>query len=137
MQEPVEAPKELPTGKAGGGKGKEAGEEPQEPILQPIPMNLNPTATAQATKSPLPVAPSTDQIYILPSPASQSKPKTPEAHTKKATPPLPMLKNFKRLVAIVQNVATTSKKMAAAHTTWHSGWFGCRFGFGAPEPRHF
>ena len=64
MQEPVEAPEELPTG--------EAGEEPQEPILQPIPMNLNPTATAQATKSPLPVAPSTDQIYILHSPASQS-----------------------------------------------------------------
>ena len=37
--------------------GQEAGEEPQEPILQPTPMNLNPTATAQATKSPLPVAP--------------------------------------------------------------------------------
>ena len=52
MQEPVEAPEELPT--------REAGEEPQEPILQPIPMNLNPTATAQATKCPLPVAPSTD-----------------------------------------------------------------------------
>ena len=129
MQEPVEAHEELPTGKAG--------EEPQEPILQQIPMNLNPTAIAQATKSPVPVAPSTDQIYILPSPASQSQPKTPEAPTKKGTPSLPMLKNFKRLVAIVHNVATTSKKMTAAHTTWHSGWFGCRFRFGAPEPRHF
>ena len=102
--------------------GKEAGEKPQKPITQ-------------ATKCPLPVAPSTDQIYILPSPAAQSTPKAP---TIKATPSLPMLKNFKRLVAIVQNFATTSKKMkmAAAHTTWHSGRFGCWFGFGAPKPRH-
>ena len=73
------------------GSGIEAGEEPQEPILQPIPMNLNPTATAQATKSPLPVAPSTDQIYILPSPASQSQPKTPETPTIKSNPSLPIL----------------------------------------------
>ena len=28
MQEPVEAPEELPTREAGGGRGKEAGEEP-------------------------------------------------------------------------------------------------------------
>ena len=81
MQEPVEAPEELPTGEAGGGRGKEAGEEPQEPILQPIPMNLNPTATTQATKSPLPVAPSTDQMYILPAAQSQHK----ESPTTKAT----------------------------------------------------
>ena len=127
LQEPVEAPEELPAGEAGGGRGKEAGEEPQEPILQQIPMNLNPTATAQATKNPLPV-------YILPLPAAQPIPK---ASTKKSNPSLPMLKNFKRLVAIVQNFATTSKKMAAAHITWHSGWFGCRFGFGASEPRNF
>ena len=46
MQEPVEAYEELPTREAGGGRGKEAREEPQEPILQPIPMNLNPSATA-------------------------------------------------------------------------------------------
>ena len=46
MQEPVEAPEELPTGEEGGGRGKEAGEKPQEPILQPIPMNLNPTASS-------------------------------------------------------------------------------------------
>ena len=59
MQKPVEAPEEFPTGEAGGGRGKEAGEEPQEPILQPIPMNLNPSATAQPQNSPLPV-------YILP-----------------------------------------------------------------------
>ena len=119
------------------GSGIEVGKEPQKNVLQPIPTELNPIATAHATKSPLPVAPSTDQIYILPSPASQSQPKTPEAPTKKATPSLPMLKNFKKLVATVQIFATTSKKMAAALTAWHSGWFGCRFGFGAPEPWPF
>ena len=74
MQEPVEAPEELPTGEAGGGRGKEAGEEPQEPILQPIPMNLNPSATTQPQNSPLPV-------YILPTPAANSK---PAAHAPKA-----------------------------------------------------
>ena len=46
IQKPMEAPEELPTGEAGGGRGKEAEEEPQEPILQPIPMNLNPSATS-------------------------------------------------------------------------------------------
>ena len=109
--------------------GHETGEEPQEPILQPIPMKLNPSTTAQATYNPLPV-------YILPTPAANPKPSAP-APKAKSNPSLPMLKNFKRLVAIVQSFATTSKKMAAAHTAWHSGWFGCRFGFGALEPRHF
>ena len=52
------------------GSGIEAGKEPQKLTLQPIPLKLNPTAIAQATKCPLPVAPSTDQVYILPSPAS-------------------------------------------------------------------
>ena len=42
------------------GSGKEIVEEPQELVLKPFPTELNPTATAQATKSPLPVAPSTD-----------------------------------------------------------------------------
>ena len=51
------------------GSGIEAGKEPQKLTLQPIPLKLNPTATAQATKCPLLVAPSTDQVYILPSPA--------------------------------------------------------------------
>ena len=136
MEEPVEAPEELPTGEAGGGRGKEAGEEPQEPILQPIPMNLNPTATAQATKSPLLVAPSTEQVYILL--AAQSQHKTPEAPTRKATPfSMLVLQNIKRLVATVQNFSTTSKTRAAIYIALHSGWFGCRFGFGATEPRHF
>ena len=108
--------------------GHEIGEEPQEPILQPIPMKLNPSATAQSQNSPLPV-------YILPPPAAKSKPATPAPQTH-ASPSLSMLKNFKKLVAFVQTFSITSKKMAAAHTAWHSGWFGCRFGFGA-RPRHF
>ena len=98
----------------------------QEPIIQSIPMKLNPSATAQATKFPLPVAPSTDQVYILPTPAAPA----PKAH---ASPLLPV-QNFKRLVATVQTFATTSKTMAAAHTAWHSGWLGCGFRIGAPGP---
>ena len=73
--------------------GHETGEEPQEPILQPIPMKLNPSATARPQNSPLPV-------YILPPPAAKSKPATPAPKTH-ASPSLPMLKNLKRLVAIV------------------------------------
>ena len=118
------------------GSGIEAGKEPQKLTLQPIPMKLNPTANAQATKYPLPVAPATDQEYILPSPATQSTPKT-TAPKAKSNPSLPAMQNFNRLVAFVHNFATTSKTMAAAHIAWHSGWFGCGFGFGAPEPRHF
>ena len=108
--------------------GHETGEEPQEPILQPIPMKLNPSATAQPQNSPLPV-------YILPPPPAKSKPATPAPKTH-ASPSLPV-QYFKKLVAFVQTFSITSKKMAAAHTAWHSGWFGCRFGFGASEPRHF
>ena len=153
--------------------GHGTGEEPQEPILQPIPMKLNPSATAQDTKYPLPVAPSVGQVYILPSPASQptpatkSKPTTPaapkaksnplpaappdsvfilpmpaaqpkpQASTTKTTPSLLVLQNIRRLVASVHAFATTSKTMATAYIAWHSGWFGCGFGFGTPGPRHF
>ena len=116
--------------------GHETGEEPQEPILQPIPMKLNPSATAQPQNNPLPVAPSDDQVYILPTPAEKSKPAAP-APKGKSNPSLHAMQNFKELVAIAQIFATTSKKMATAYITWHSGWFGCRFGFGASEPRHF
>ena len=42
------------------GSGIEVGKELQKLTLQPIPLKLNPTATAQATKCPLPIAPSTD-----------------------------------------------------------------------------
>ena len=101
-----------------------------------IPLLLTEEAVEEHKENNLPLPP-TDSVNILPSPASQSQPKTPEAPNTKATPLLLILENFKRLVAIVQNFATTSKKMAAAHTAWHSGWFGCRFGVGAPEPRHF
>ena len=104
--------------------GHETGEEPQEPI----PMKLNPSATAQPKNSPLPV-------YILPPPAAKSKPATPAPKTH-GSPSQPV-QYFKKLVAFVQTFSITSKKMAAAHNAWHSGWFGCRFGFGAPEPRHF
>ena len=92
------------------GSGKEEIEKPQK-------------STAQSMKCPLP----TNQVYILP--ASQSQHKTPEAPTIKPNPSLPILQNLKKLVAIAQIVATTSKKLAAAHIAWHSGWFGCRFGF--------
>ena len=110
----------------------------QEPIIQPnpqaIPIDLDHTATAQDTKYPLPTAPSTDQVYILP--ASQSQHKTPAAPKAKSNP-LHVVQNFKELVASVHALATTSKTMATAYIAWHSGWFGCGFGFGTPGPRHF
>ena len=79
--------------------------------------------------------PPIDSVYILPTPAAHSNPGAP---TGKATSiALSVLQKFKKLVATVQAFATTSKTMAAAYIAWHSGWFGCWFGFGAPEPRHF
>ena len=121
------------------GSKTKAVEVPKKNVIQPNPIDLDTTATAHDTKYPLPVAPSADQVYILPSPAPQS---TPAANSKPEAPkaksnPLSAMQKFKKLVAIAQIFATTSKKMAAAHIAWHSGWFGCRFGFGAPEPRHF
>ena len=118
------------------GSGIEARKEPQKLTLQPIPLKLNPTATAQATKNPLPVTPSDDQVYILPTSVAKSKPAAP-APNHKSNPSLHVMQNFKILVAYVHKFATTSKAQTAAYTTWHSGWFGCRFRFGAPEPRHF
>ena len=116
--------------------GHETVEGTQEPII-----DLETTATAQDTYYPLPVAPLVDQVYILPSPAPQPTPATkskPAAPAPKAkSNPLHAIQNIKRLVASVHNSATTSKKMAAAYMAWHSGWFWCGFGFGAPGPRHF
>ena len=139
----------------------------QENIIQPNPIGLDTIANAQATYYPLPVAPSDDQLYILPTPAEKSKPAAPaapkaksnplpsappdsvfilpmpaaqpkpQASTTKATPSLLVLQNIRRLVASVHTFATTSKKMANAYIAWHSGWFGCWFGFGALGPRHF
>ena len=116
MQEPLEAPEELPTKEARGGRGKGAGEEHQRLTLYPILINLDPSVTAQPKNNPLP-------INILPTPEPHT---TPEAPTGNATPSaLPVLHNIRKLVAIVRAFATTSKKMAAAHIAWHSGWFGC------------
>ena len=124
MHEPLEAPKELPT--------REAGEEHQRLTLQSIPKNLDTKATSKPKDSPLPAASSPDPMYTLP--AAQF---TPEAPNGNATPfALPWLHNFRKLVAIAQAFATTSKKMAAADVAWHSRWFECWFRFGAPEPRH-
>ena len=100
-----------------------------------IPLLLTEEVVEEHKENNLPLPP-TDSVYILPSPASQSQPKTPEAPNIKATPSLPILQNFRKLVAIVHNFATTSKILAAAYVAWHSGWFECWFEFGAPEPRH-
>ena len=146
--------------------GHEPGEVPKKNIIQPNPIDLDTTATAQDTYYPLPVAPSDDQVYILPTPAEKSNPAAPapkgksnplpaappdsvfilpmpaaqpkpQGSTTKATPSLLVLQNIRKLVAIAQAFATTSKKMATAYIAWHSGWFECLFGFGASEPRHF
>ena len=57
------------------GSGIEARKEQQKLTLQPIPMNLNPSATAQPQNSPLPV-------YILPTPTTNSKPAAPAPKAK-------------------------------------------------------
>ena len=91
------------------GSGKEIVEEPQELVLKPFPTELNPTANAQATYSPLPVAPSIDQVYILPTHETYPTPEPPAAKAK-ANPSLLAMQNFKRLVALVatvHNFATT------------------------------
>ena len=97
------------------------------PLPAPQSQPKTPTANAQATYNPLPV-------YILP--AANSKPTAP-APKGKSNPSLHAMQNFKRLVASIHKFATTSKAQAAAYIAWHSGWFGCRFRFGASEPRHF
>ena len=116
--------------------GHETGEEPQGAILQPIPMKLNTSATAQPQNNPLPVPLSDDLVYIQPPPATKSKPATP-ALKGKSNPSVHAMQNITKLVAIAQAFATTSKKMETAYIAWHSGWFGCGFWFGTPGPRHF
>ena len=98
------------------GCGNDAVEGTQEPILQPIPINLDPSATAKPKNNPL-------LVHILPTPAPHATPETPIA---KAIPfSLSALQNLMKLVAFVQTFATTSKTLAASHIAWHSGWFGC------------
>ena len=72
MQEPVEDPEELQAREVGGGRGMEAGEEPQKLILHSIPINLDPSATAQPKNNPLPV-------HILSTPPPHATPETPTA----------------------------------------------------------
>ena len=103
---------------------KEIVEEPQKHVLQPIPTELNPTANAKTTYSPLPV-------YILPTPAENPKPTAPAPKTH-ANPSL-LVQNIKKLMATGRAFSTTSKTRAAAYIAWQSGWFGCWFGIGAPE----
>ena len=99
-----------------------------------IPMLLTEEVVEEHQENNLPLPP-TDSVYILPTPATQSTPKTP---TTKATPSaLPVLHNIKKLMATVRAFATTSKTLAGADVAWHNKWFGCWFGFGATEPRHF
>ena len=118
---------------------EEAVEENKENIF-PLPptdsVYILPLPAPQSQpKTPLPVAPSDNQVYILPTPAEDPKPATPAPKAK--SNPLHVVQNFKELVASVHALATTSKTMATAYIAWHSGWFGCGFGFGTPEPRHF
>ena len=101
-----------------------------------VPLLLIEEAVEEHQENNLPLPP-TDSVHILPSLASQSQPKTPAAKTKAIPPLLPILQNFRKLVATAQIFATTSKKLAAAHTAWHSGWFRCWFRHGAPGPQHF
>ena len=130
--------------------GHETVEVPKKNVIKPNPIDLDTTVTAQDTKYPLPVAPSDNQVYILPTPASQptseapapkgksnllpaappesvfilpmpaAQPK-PQASTTKATPSLLVLQNIRRIVASVHAFATTSKNMANAYIAWHSG----------------
>ena len=125
-----------------------------------IPLLLTEEAVEENKENIFPLPP-TDSVFILPLPASQSQPKTPTANAQATYNPLPVyilpaknskpaapapkgksnplhaMQNIKRLVASVHTFATTSKNMANAYIAWHSGWFGCGFGFGAPGPRHF
>ena len=81
--------------------GHETVEGTQEPII-----DLDTTATAQDTKCPLPVAPSDDQVYILPTPETKSKLAAP-APKGKSNPSLHAMQNIRRLVASVHAFATT------------------------------
>ena len=147
--------------------GHEGTQEPIiQPNPQAIPIDLDHNAIVQPKNNPLLVPPSVDLVYIQPQPAANSKPTAPapkaksnpllaappesvfilpmpaaqpkpQPSTTKATPSMLVLQNIRRLVASIHTFATTSKKMANAYIAWHSGWFGCGFGFGAPGPRHF
>ena len=109
---------------------------PREKIEEIIPFiaeeDSGEGAVEEHQENNLPLPP-TDSVYILPTPAAQSTPKTP---TTKATPSaLSVLHNIRKLVANVRAFATTSKTLAAADVVWHSGWFGCWFKHEVPGPQ--
>ena len=120
---------------------EEAVEEHKENIF-PLPPTDSvyilplPAPQSQPKNNPLLIPPTADQVYILPMPSAQPKPAAP-APKGKSNPSLHAMQNFRRLVASVHAFPTTSKTMATAYIAWHSGWFGCGFGFGTPGPRHF
>ena len=119
----------------GEGSGKETVEEPQKFNLKPLPTKLDPSAIAQATNSPLPTAPFLNKVHILLKPTTHETNGTPTA---KAIPSALHVQYFRKLVAIVQTFATTSKTLAVAHVAWHNGWLKPKpswFIFGAPEPQ--
>ena len=126
--EPAEAPKELQDAlESCAVYGPWRREEEILPLLTE-------EAVEECQDHNLPLCP-IDPVYILPTPATHSKPEAPapKAH---ASPSL-LVQNIKKLVTTVRASATTSKTQAAAYIAWHNSWFGCWFGFGAPEPRHF
>ena len=101
------------------GSGNEVVEEPQRPILKPLPLGS------------LPATPSLDPMHTLPKPAAHETNGTPTAKVILSALPV---QNFRKLVAIVQTFATTSKTLTAAHVAWHSGWLKPKpswFRFGA------
>ena len=107
------------------GSGKEEGEEPQKLILHLNPIYLDPSANSKTTYPPLPV-------YILPTPAENPKPTAPAPKTHAS--PSVLVQNIRKLMVTGGAFSTTSKTQVAAYIAWHSGWFGCWFGFRAPEP---
>ena len=105
---------------------------PKSLFLNHIPQKLNPSATAQATNSPLPPTPTPDLVHILPTPATHSTHETPTA---KAIPFALPVQYFRKLVASIQTFATTPQTLAAAYTAWHIGWLILKTSwlrFGAP-----
>ena len=102
------------------GSGKEVEDEPKKHVLKPFPTELNPTANAQVTYNPLPVALYPEPLRILLKPAKQFTPES--TGTTKATQfSMLALQNFKTLVATVRAFATTSNTLASTHVAWHSG----------------
>ena len=58
--------------------------------------------------------PPINSVYILPTPATHSNAETPT--TKDTQSALPVLQNFRKLVATTHIFATTSNTLAAAYT---------------------